>query len=102
MVGYFRNNELAKISVEGNAQTVYYIREDDGFLIGVNLSESSSMLIRLVDNDIKTINYMSQPKETMYPEADLPGEMRKLKGFTWKERLRPLTKDDIFITGQED
>ena len=102
MVGYFRNNELSKISVEGNAQTVYYIREDDGFLIGVNLSESSSMLIRLVDNDIKTINYMSQPKETMYPEADLPGEMRKLKGFTWKERLRPLTKDDIFITGQED
>ena len=55
MVGYFRDNELYKITVDGNAQTVYYIREDDGYLIGVNLAESSSMIIRLKDNDIHNI-----------------------------------------------
>jgi len=50
MVGYFRNNELVKINVDGNAQTVYYVREDDGYLIGINLAESSTMTIRLKDN----------------------------------------------------
>ena len=102
MIGYFNDAELVKIKVDGNAQTVYYVREDDGYLIGVNLSESSTMIIRLVDNDIRTINYVSTPKETMYPEVELPGEMRILKGFSWHELLRPRTKEDIFITDPED
>ena len=53
MIGYFSNNELVRIKVDGNAQTVYYIREEDGYLIGINLSEASGMLIRLQDNDVK-------------------------------------------------
>ena len=43
--------------MDGNAQTVYYIREDDGFLIGINLAEASSMTIRLKNNDVYNINY---------------------------------------------
>lgn len=97
MVGYFRDNELYKITVDGNAQTVYYIREDDGYLIGVNLAESSSMIIRLKDNDVDNINYQSNPIEVMYPEKDLHADMRKLKGFNWQEILRPKTKEEIFL-----
>jgi len=96
MVGYFKDNELHKISVDGNAQTVYYIREDDGYLIGVNLAEASSMLIRLKNNDVDNINYRSKPVEVMYPEKDLPEDMKKLKGFNWQEILRPKSKEDIF------
>jgi hypothetical protein len=102
MIGYFRDTELVRIKVDGNAQTVYYVREDDGYLIGINLAESSGMFIRLVDNDIRTINYVSNPKETMYPEPELPGDMKKLKGFTWQELLRPRTKEDIFVIDPED
>lgn len=100
MVGYFIENELYKITVDGNAQTVYYIREEDGYLIGVNLAESSSMIIRLKNNDIHNISYQSLPVEVMYPEKDLPGDMRKLKGFNWQEILRPKSKEDIFINIQ--
>ncbi len=96
MVGYFRNNELHKITVDGNAQTVYYIREEDGYLIGINLAESSSMIIRLKDNDVYNINYQSKPIEIMYPEKDIPKDMKRLKGFNWQEVLRPKTKEDIF------
>jgi len=96
MTGYFKNNELNKISVDGNAQTVYYIREDDGHLIGINLAEASSMLIRLKNNDVDNINYQSKPVEVMYPEKELPQEMKRLKGFNWQEILRPRSKEDIF------
>ena len=57
MVGYFYENELVRIRVDGNAQTIYFIREDDGYLMGINLAESSSMIIRFEDNDVKSINY---------------------------------------------
>jgi hypothetical protein len=96
MIGYFRNNELKTIKVDGNAQTVYFIREDDGYLIGVNLAEASSMLIRLKDSEISAIVYLTQAQETMYPEKDVKPEQKKLKGFIWLENLRPKNKLDIF------
>ncbi len=96
MVGYFVNNELSRIRVDGNAQTIYYIREEDGYLMGINLAEASSMMIRLEDSDVKTINYQIKAEEIMFPEPELPVEMRTLKGFNWQEIYRPLTKEDIF------
>jgi lipopolysaccharide export system protein LptA len=96
MVGYFRDNELVKISVDGNAQTVYYIREEDGYLIGINLSESSTMDIRLVNSELNAISYKEKAVEKMYPEKDYPVDQKTLKGFSWEEALRPVDKYDIF------
>ncbi len=96
MVGYFKDNELVKINVDGNAQTVYYVREDDGYLIGINLAEASTMTIRLRNNKLRTINYKTQAKEVMYPEKDISPAEQKLKGFIWKEELRPKEVADIF------
>jgi lipopolysaccharide export system protein LptA len=98
MVGYFRNNELVTVNVDGNAQTVYFVREEDGYLIGVNKAESSTMTIRLKDNKLKTINYKTQAKEIMYPESELPASEKELKGFTWRDASRPRKVMDIFVT----
>lgn len=96
MVGYFRKNELKTIKVDGNAQTVYFIREEDGYLIGINLAEASSMLIRLKDSQISAIVYLTQAQETMYPQKEIKPEQKKLKGFLWLEGQRPKNKLDIF------
>jgi hypothetical protein len=97
MVGYFKDNELVKVNVDGNAQTVYFVREEDGYLIGINKAESSTMTIRLKDNKLKTINYKTQAKEIMYPESELPASEKELKGFTWREASRPREVMDIFV-----
>ena len=97
MVGYFSDNELVRIKVDGNAQTVYYVREDDGYLIGINLAESSTMTIRLKDSKLRTINYRTQAKEVMYPESEIPAADKELKGFTWQDASRPRKVMDIFI-----
>lgn len=96
MIGYFYENELVSIKVDGNAQTIYFIREDDGFLMGINLAESSSMIIRLENNDVKTISYQTKAEEIMYPETELSNDMRRLKGFNWQEKYRPRNKNEIF------
>ncbi|HQQ12557.1 MAG TPA: OstA-like protein [Bacteroidales bacterium] len=96
MVGFFLENELDKIDVDGNAQTVYWVREDDGNLVGINLARSSTMSIKLEENTIKGITYFSSPAEVMYPLKDLPREESVLKGFKWLSDQRPSDKNDIF------
>ncbi len=96
MTAYFTKNELSRINVNGNAQTVYYVREEDGYLIGVDIAESSSMSIRIKNNEIQTISYQSSVDEDMFPEKDLSENQTKLKDFSWQKELRPADKYDIF------
>ena len=93
----FLHNELYKIRVIGNAQTIYYVREDDKSLIGINVAVSSDMLIFLDQNKMKTITYIEKPEHHLYPEKELPQDERKLKNFKWEEKRRPIKKSDIFI-----
>jgi lipopolysaccharide export system protein LptA len=96
IIGYFEQNELDRIWVEGNAQTVYYVREEDKTLIGVNLGKSSRMLIKLFESQMEQIIYLSNPSEVMFPEKDLPPGDEKLRGFRWLEERRPADKLDIY------
>jgi lipopolysaccharide export system protein LptA len=97
MIGFFKNNELYKIKVFGNSQTVYFAREENHNLIGINLVQSSDMLILIEKNKFKSITYVTEPKGGMHPEKDVSPHDLKLKGFLWiKDGRRPLTKKDIF------
>ncbi len=99
MVGYFANNELRHIFVNGNAQTIYWARQENHTLIGANLSQASNMSILLNENEIESITYRSNPNEVMYPEKELPTDQRRLKGFKWLDEWRPKVKADIFVIG---
>jgi lipopolysaccharide assembly outer membrane protein LptD (OstA) len=96
MVGFFKNNELYKIKVFGNSETIYYAREEDHSLIGITQVQSSDMLIFVEKNQIKSITYITEPKAKTSPEKDVSPYDLKLKGFKWIEGKRPLTKMDIF------
>jgi len=96
MIGYFRQNRIYQMNVDGNAQSIYWVRDDKHRLIGVNKAEASNMLIRISNNEIRAINYKEKPTETMYLEKELTKEERYLKDFKWLVKLRPISKDDIF------
>ncbi len=96
MVGYFYNNQIYRLKVDGNAQSVYWVRDDQKRLIGINKAESSYMTIGVKNNEIKTINYIGKASETMYPPKDFSKQKRILKGFSWQATLRPHSKYDIF------
>jgi lipopolysaccharide export system protein LptA len=97
MRAYFRKNQLYSIKVLGNAETIYYVREEDNNLIGINKSVSSNMVIMLQNRKVKKIYYLTQPEATLFPEKDLPKEDQFLKDFKWITGQRPMNRDDIFI-----
>jgi hypothetical protein len=99
MVGYFKNNELFKINVEGNSETIYYVSEESGALIGINKALASSMAIFITDRQVADIHYYSQPVANLTPEAIFPEQELKLRNFKWLGEYRPKNRYDIFKWG---
>jgi lipopolysaccharide export system protein LptA len=97
VIGYFNQNELVKIIVNGNSETIYYVRDEETQgLIGINKALADNMIIRIKNRAIQTITYYKQPKMTLFRESELTGADRKLDGFKWLILKRPLSKFDIF------
>lgn len=95
MTGYFRDNQLYKIDVDGSGQTVYYPKDQE-YVIGVNRAESSSLTIFLKDRVVETIIMRKQPAGNMNPPYVLDDEAVRLRGFQWLEKYRPKSYEDIF------
>jgi lipopolysaccharide export system protein LptA len=95
MTGYFRDNEIYKIDVMGNGQTIYFPK-DDGKIVGVNQAESSNIVLFIKDKKINRIKLINQPDGILTPEDKLQQNNLKLEGFIWHEQLRPLKVADIF------
>ncbi len=95
MVCHFRNNEIYRIDVSGNGQSVYYPKDSDG-VIGANKAICSDMVIFMKEGGVESINMLKDPDATLYPLEKAPEEEMKLKGFAWLEALRPMSKDEIF------
>jgi len=96
IMGYFVENELVRMKIEGNAETVYYIREDNGRIIGLNRAVASDMNIRLVDREIKEIVYIREPSAILHPIDQVPAGEDRLSGFQWLGHRRPKRPIDVF------
>ena len=93
----FRNGNIHRVNVDGDkAETIYWIRDDDGGLIGIDVSNSATMVIEMEKQSVSIIKSFKEINETMYPESDLQESARYLSGFKWHEEARPTDKDDIF------
>jgi len=96
MVGYFRKNSMEKVNIFGNAESVFYVREDTGGLMGINKTSSSDMVIYLSNNEVQVITPIKNVEAHMYPETEFTEEDRKLKNFNWYDSARPKKKEDIY------
>lgn len=96
MVGYIRNNDVYRIDVDGNGQTLYYPKDNDA-VIGVNRAESSDMSIGMKQKKIISITMRVQPSGNMNPPLLLGEKDLKLTGFSWLEDYRPKSKEQIFL-----
>lgn len=97
MTAFFANNELYRIVVVGNSETIYFVREEDGDLIGINRAFSGNMEIFVEDRQITNIFYFDKPDATLYPEDEIAPNELKLRDFRWLENDRPRNKQDIFF-----
>lgn len=98
MISLFDDGTLSNVRVTENAQTIYWLREDDGSLLGINTSKSKSMniLMKKQGQGVSHIKYYGDIDETLYPEKDISENDRYLAGFKWWDEIRPKSISDIF------
>lgn len=93
----FRDGNIHQVNVDGDkAETIYWIRDDDGGTIGIDVANSETMVIEMENQSVSIIKSFKNIDETMYPEKDLNESSRYLPGFKWHDEARPRDKDDIF------
>ena len=96
MTGFIIENELNNVKVDGNGETLYYAREREDEIIGLNRLVSSNVSIQFREGKIFRIAFLTQPEGELKPLNQLSDEEKTLSGFDWKINLRPLSKHDIF------
>ena len=98
MFGKFEKNKLRNLLVKGNAESVYYNRNEETNVIETITKEiSSNIEFLLFAGVIESIKYLKASDGKTYPLSMLPEDVKKLKGFIWRESEQPKKMEDIFI-----
>ncbi|MFV0572156.1 MAG: OstA-like protein [Xanthomarina gelatinilytica] len=97
LVGLFdENNNLRQVEIIKNAESIFFARNDEQELFGIDKAKSGSISIFFADGDIEQYNRYNQIDAKTYPESEFPKNARKLKGFDWREEERPKSVEDLF------
>ena len=97
MVAYFANGEVYRNDVQGNAQTIYYMQEEDSpEVTGLMYIESASISFYLAEGEIDKIAYKQNPVYVLYPMNMIPeSQKHRLNDFDWYYDRRPV-RDSVF------
>lgn len=95
MKGFFSDNKLVRVNVEGNGQTIYFAKEKQE-IKAVNRADCSDLHIFLKDNEIDHIVFLTKPAASLYPLERVETKELKLKDFSWRLHERPISYESIF------
>ena len=102
MFGKFYNNKLKTLLVKGNAESVYFNRNEETKALETITKEiSSNIEFTLENGQIISIKYLVQSDGKTYPPSIFPNDDRILKGFVWRENEQPKNKEDIFTNDNQ-
>src|SRR5690554_5927598 len=97
LIGLFDDqNNLKQVDILKNAESIFYARNDEQELVGIDKAKSGSISIFFADGDIEQYNRYNQIDAKTYPESEFPKNARKLRGFDWREDERPKSVEDLF------
>ncbi|MFT7587914.1 MAG: lipopolysaccharide export system protein LptA [Limisphaerales bacterium] len=93
--GYLRDNEIKRMKVFGNGESIYYADDDEKGYFGMNQSVSSDISIRFNDKKVDRISFISNPDATLFKMEGLDNNSKRLDGFNWREDEQPKSKEDL-------
>jgi lipopolysaccharide export system protein LptA len=95
LTGFFKNNELYKIDIKGNGESIYYLL-DGNDLAGVNQTKSARIELFVNKGKVTDIYEYQNPEGFIDPPDLKKKKEGRLAGFSWLDKLRPKQKSDIF------
>ncbi len=95
LFGKFVKNRLKTVDIFGNTEIIYFLREDDGKLTGIEKDKSSHIYIEFENDEVKIIRLYDKPEGTVYPYKDFIKQKQYFSGFNWRGDEQIKRKEDI-------
>ena len=90
MTGFFIDNKMDHLNVNGNGEMLYYsLEEGDSLLMGMNKIFCSHMHIDFRDNKLIRFKVYVNPEANFIPPHELTAEIQRLAGFEWRIEEKP-------------
>ena len=99
--GYFGNNELERMFVDGNAESLYYGKDDKNKYLGANHALCVNMWMYFKDKKVKSVTFIQKPDAVFTPLKMLPEADRQLKNFNWQIKRKPESREEIMGTDKK-
>ena len=97
LIGLFNdNNDLYNVDIIKNAESIYYFRNDENELVGIDKSKSGRIKILITDREVDEVRKLNQIDGDIYPESKYPENEKLLRGFDWRDDERPRSVEDLF------
>ena len=97
MYAYVRDGDIYLVDVQGNAETVFYPREEDGSYLGVNKTQSSFIQVYLKDRVVDYMIFTTATTGVMSPMSQATEDDKFLVTFFWAVQERPRRPGDVFL-----
>ena len=96
LFGYFIEGAIDYMRAKGNAESVYYVRDNDELLVGINKATGDIIDMRFKNKELNRVVFISDVKGTMFPVNQMPEDEKTLRNFQWHDDKRPKTKFELF------
>ncbi len=92
---FFEADTLDRMTVDGNAESIYYMLDKVDAFVGANTTICSKIFFKFSENDVIDIKFYEQPESKMIPIQEVDPIALRLPNFFWNEKSKPLSLEDI-------
>jgi len=94
--GNFVNGDIDYMRAKGNAESVYYLQDNDSAYIGMNYARADAISMYFGKDGLKRVSWVNGVEGTTFPMNQIPEEKKKLRNFKWADNRRPKTWLEFF------
>lgn len=96
LTGMFIDGSLDYMRAKGNAESVYWVQDEDSSIVGVNNVNGDIIDLRFKNKELDKVVVISEPKGVMLPVSQATDQEKLLRNFKWRDARRPKTKFELF------
>lgn len=93
---WFTDGSIDSARARGNAESIYFVQDQDSAYTGVNQSECELYDVYFIQQELKRIVARNNVKGVLWPMSQKPPSEMRLLGFKWLEEKRPKTWFELF------
>ena len=101
---YFKGGDVDYMRAKGNAESIYYVKDDNNAYTGVNKAHADiiDMIFQMKEDssgrELRKVAMRNDVEGSMIPFGKVSFDDMRLRGFKWQESRRPKSKQELLGT----